>query len=313
MPRRERGNSGRLLLGSRKAATVEKYLKEVGAFLEWTREWEEMAASPEELDEVLVDYFHELLEQGYGPHKAVCCYYGLVMLSPRMKNALPISKQALTGYKDLFPSVAYPPLRRQLVHLVAVDLHQRGLRSAALAVLLAFESLLRIGEVVSLHVTDFADSKDDRLPLGVRFTDGFRFRLRSTKTGDNQWSRVRDPVVVRLLRDRVAKFSRRRQKDPKARLFSFDAAQLRKWFKQSLVRVGLGDTYVFHSLRHGRATELYLLETPLEDVLVEGRWASTKTARHYVQTGRALLIATLVPEAVAQKANQVSLLLPFLL
>ena len=313
MPRRARGNSGRLLVGGKKDVTVKRYLGEVGAFLGWCVEGEETAASVGELDEVLVDYFHELLEQGLGPNKAVCCYYGLVMLSPGLKYSLPVAKQALVGYKNLVPSVAYPPLRRQLVHLLAVDLHKRGKRDMALAVLLAFESLLRISEVVGLHVTDFADSKDDRLPLGVQLSEGFHFRLRKTKTGANQWARVRDPVVVRLLRAKLAKFHWQQRKDPSVSLFAFSAAQLRRAFKQSLVRVGLGSTYVFHSLRHGRATELYLLGKPVADVLVEGRWASTKTARHYVQTGRALLLATQVPDDVALKANRVSALLPLLL
>ena len=34
---------------------------------------------------------------------------------------------------------------------------------------------------------------------------------------------------------------------------------------------------------------------PIEDILHRGRWASTKSARHYVQSGRALLLAEEVP------------------
>ena len=248
MPRRVRGNSGRLLLGSKKPGTVKKYLREVRGFLAWAVHWEETAVDAKDLDELLVDYFHELLDKGYGPHKAVCCYYGLVMLAPSIKNRLPIAKQALKGYQCL-SSVAYPPMKRQLVHLVAVDLHQRGRSDMALAVLVGFEALLRIGEVVGLHVADTVDAEDDRLPLGVRL-EGFSLRLRVTKTGSEQWARIEDPFVSRLLRARIAGM----QKRSTAKLFSFSASQLRRAFKQSCKRVGLGDEYVVHSLRHGRAT-----------------------------------------------------------
>ena len=312
MPRRERGNDGRLLLGSvdssKADSTVKTYMREVKKFLAWALYWEEKAVSAEDLDELMVDYFHDLLDKGYGPHKAVCCYYGLVMLMPRLKTLLPVAKLALKGYQSLFPSVAYPPLRRQLVHLIAVDLHRRGKSDMALAVLVAFEGLLRIGEVVGLHVSDLVDSADDRLPLGVSLP-GFSFRLRKTKTGENQWARVEESTVVRLLQQRLVRLRGR----PNAKVFPFSTSQLRRAFKQSVARVGLDASYVFHSLRHGRATEMHLMKMPLEDVLAAGRWQSTKTARHYVQAGRVLLIATKVPDAVARRANQVSALLPLLL
>lgn len=310
MPRRERGNSGVLLLGSKKDQTLKKYLREVRAFLAWTDYWEETTVSIADLDELLVDYFHELYDQGFGPHKAMCCYYGLVMLAPSWKNALPTAKLALKGYQNLFPSVAYPPMKRQLVHLVAAHLLAQDKRDMAVAVLLAFEGLLRIGEVVGLHVSDLVDCLDDRLPLGVE-VPGFALRLRRTKTGPEQWAHVDDPFVVRVLRQHVARVHP--SKRATARLFPFNAAQLRRAFKKSVHVLGLGFNYVFHSLRHGRATEMFLSRKPLEDVLSAGRWASTKTARHYVQTGRVLLIATQVPDEVARTANQISALLPLLM
>jgi hypothetical protein len=42
---------------------------------------------------------------------------------------------------------------------------------------------------------------------------------------------------------------------------------------------------------------------PLEDILRHGRWASTKSARHYIQAGRALLLSTDIPEDVLDLAH----------
>ena len=70
--------------------------------------------------------------------------------------------------------------------------------------------------------------------------------------------------------------------------------------------VGLTAPYVFHSLRHGGATHRYLSGQPLEDILRFGRWASTKSARRYVQSGRALLLAVNVAPNVLASARLVS-------
>ena len=38
----------------------------------------------------------------------------------------------------------------------------------------------------------------------------------------------------------------------------------------------------------------------LEDILMRGRWASTKSARHYIQAGPALLLSVAVPPKMAR-------------
>jgi hypothetical protein len=62
--------------------------------------------------------------------------------------------------------------------------------------------------------------------------------------------------------------------------------------------LNLGKSYVLHSLRHGGATEDYIGGTSVEDVLLRGRWVSTKSARVYIQSGRALLLQQRIPEKV---------------
>ena len=63
--------------------------------------------------------------------------------------------------------------------------------------------------------------------------------------------------------------------------------------------------YVFHSLRHGGATHDYLAGVPLEEILHHGRWASVASARHYIQAGRALLMATALPAFVLKWGREV--------
>ena len=51
----------------------------------------------------------------------------------------------------------------------------------------------------------------------------------------------------------------------------------------------------------------------VEDIARHGRWASTKSARHYIQAGRALLLTTSVPGEVKIMAKTLvaNVLAPF--
>jgi integrase len=109
---------------------------------------------------------------------------------------------------------------------------------------------------------------------------------------------IRDPDVLRLLQTVM------RETPAGAFLFPFSTAVYRQAFKGACAAVGLGHCgFVPHSLRHGGATHDILSGTSIEDVLLRGRWASTKSARHYVQSGRALMLDLSVPGLVLLRAS----------
>jgi hypothetical protein len=45
---------------------------------------------------------------------------------------------------------------------------------------------------------------------------------------------------------------------------------------------------------------------PLEDILIRGRWASSKSARRYIQSGRAMLMTMEVADSVQLLAQAVA-------
>ena len=162
-----------------------------------------------------------------------------------------------------------------------------------LGVLLAFDCYLRVGELCNLTRQDVAGHDDPR--LGSAYRGLTALRLGKTKTGNNQWVRVRSPVI-RVLLNRLLSLL---PSDRNTRVFPFSTATFRSHFKDACSAIGLSGNYVPHSLRHGGATHDSLLQDmSLEDILHHGRWASTKSARHYVQSGRALLLQTSVPPHV---------------
>jgi integrase len=172
----------------------------------------------------------------------------------------------------------------------------------AVLLMLSFHCLLRLGEGVNLYVSDFVDCNDPRMDPDFNAEGGLR--LRDTKTGPNQFVSILDAQVANLLRMQIHK---RRAESPDGefgdldlKIFTFSAAAYRREFKTVCAELGLSDQLVPHSARHGGATKLRLVDCwPVEDIMERGRWASSKSARRYIQQGRALLCTLAVPIAVA--------------
>jgi integrase len=277
--------------------TLKRYKTAVAAFLKWCDATDTHPSGAVEMDEALTEYFHELYESGGSKVSATCALFGLLMFIPHYKTSLPMTRLTLRGWNKRHPPQPYPPLTWDLTVVIATRLLTQGHRLPALGVLLAFDCYLRLGELLGLRKEDVACPRDPR--MGSTFTDT-ALRFRHTKTGPNQWVTVSDPNVATLLRQLVDDTPRH------GFLFPVSAATFRRAFKNACSDLGLSPLYVPHSLRHGAATRGHLRGVPLEDILMRGRWASTKSARRYVQAGRALLLATHVPPRIARLGDILS-------
>jgi integrase len=123
--------------------------------------------------------------------------------------------------------------------------------------------------------------------------------LRDTKTGPNKWASIKHQLVINLL----IWLPRQRERAGETYLFDFNAGQFRRMFKKICALLKLQGNFVPHSLRHGKATHDFLSNIPLETILVLGRWAAHKSARLYVQIGRAQLLSGYTPIWVADLAQ----------
>lgn len=273
--------------------TMTKYKDAVARFLDWCDEHGHDASTMETLDDLVTEYFHHMYEMndGVGKGLASCTLYGLIKFMPRCEAYLLSAKTSLTGWLKLQPGRSYPPLTWDLTVLLAIRMVQNGNVRHAIATLLAFDCFLRVGELVGLRKRDVADTGDRR--MGSEY-HGTSLRLKHTKTGPNQWVQVHDEQVIGLLR--CVGESTRRDSD---RMFPFSAAKYRSVFKATCAELGLSHRYVPHSLRHGGATRWHLLGHSIEDVLLRGRWSSVKSARRYVQAGRALLLKNAASASVS--------------
>lgn len=287
-----------LLQATVTAATAKRYRQCVHQFLDWSASQGEGAITLLDLDDLVLDYIHHLHESGGSRSAAACTLYGIIMYMPHLRERLHQSQRAVFGWNRLHPMQSYPPLTWELTLLIAVRLRMDGHHSAAIGVLLAFDCLLRISELCDLRVGDVADSGDARISTEHK---GMIIRLAKTKTGPNRWVTVLHPLVIDLLR----RYLKGRRSDEY--LFGFIAPRFRRLFKNACQRLGLSPLYVPHSLRHGGATRYrHVLQWSVEDVLERGRWASTKSARIYIQSGPAVLLLMNTPSHILKLATSVA-------
>ena len=285
-----------LLRGCYTVATRARYEKAADRFAVWCAirgvNVYPGGCSLAQLDYYLSRYMVYLWYACYGKSEAICTFYGIDMFEPGLRHKLPISLRSIRGYNRLCPSTPYPPLPHTAAVVIAAWLalgHVKHGYAMAVAMVLSFDCYLRAGELLGLIREDVATGRDRRIGTN---DDRVHIHLRSTKTGAHKGVEVRDAQVKQLLLTLV-----KRTKHGQ-RLFPWSHSTHLKWFKTACAALGLSSDYVHHSLRHGGATRDYLNGMAIADVMVRGRWAANKSAVHYIQQGRQLMMLHDIPQHV---------------
>ena len=140
-------------------------MQAVRQFLDWCSDNNYDATSPDDLDDLLTEYFHDMYEQndGVGKGLAANTYYGLIKYMPRRTDKLLTVLLSFKGWLRLRPAVSYPPLTWDLTVLIACHMARPGHLYCAIGTLLAFDCFLRVGELVNLRKCDVALTGDVRL------------------------------------------------------------------------------------------------------------------------------------------------------
>lgn len=302
--RRLGGGERFLAMAALAPSTRAMYRRAALAFVGWLESVGEDPADFADLDVLIEEYLHLhwLGKHGHGKGFAANTVNGIIKLLPEAKGFLPRARAALKGFERLQPKVSYPPMSRSVAVALSVKLAADGCYRAGLGVLVAFTCLLRVSELLGLRREDIADHRrDPRVDSDTRL---MTIRLAATKTGFNQKVVVEDQMVADLLSDAA------RRTRVGELVFPFSKAAFRSLFKSACAALGLSALYVPHSLRHGGATWLVARKHDVEEVMRRGRWASTRSARIYIQSGEAALLATKVPLLVAQAGRAFAPILP---
>jgi len=288
-----------LLQAGYKPRTVNDYLRAVDLFIKWCDDnliRNESCSTPELLDELLTDYFHDYyqLNNGKGKQNAANTIAGICMLMPRMKGKLLTASAAVNGWRALRPPESYPPITWELSCAVAVQMQRHGHTRWAVATLLTHDCFLRISELTSLRKEHIIDSSDSR--FGSDYT-GMTIVIPNAKGGKDQSVGVMNPQVIRLVRAVVHSTA------AGGLLFPGGPSSFRRVFNDICSELNLSSDYSPHSLRHGGASMCYMRGMSVEDILIRGRWKSTQSLRTYIKTLKAKLAAMKAPASVAEAGS----------
>lgn len=256
-------------------------------------------------DDLLCHYIHYLYHST--PRKPISwasdCLKGIFHFLPQYKDIYPFrrSRTALKGWQRLHPTTKHPPLTWDYTCLIAYELQQKGHEVEAVATLLAFDCLLRIGELCRIKNIDVSLYKPQRLGGG---TQTILIHLPTTKTGRNQYVEIHNRSVELLFRRRYKDILAKG--DPNLLIFPFKPAQYRAKFKAAVKTAELNARYVPHSLRHGGATHLFKFESPRWDfarIKLRGRWKADGSIEGYLQENVAILMTMDHPYTTNRRAE----------
>ena len=293
-------------------ATTRNYTTHFQSFLSFARlsSRKFFRKSVSRIDRMLSDYVQHLFDSDLPYNHASYAIYGCQWMRPDLKGHLLNTDQLLRAWdKDRFKE-SHPPMTWEVAVVLSVTMARSGFHAHAIALLLAFDCYLRVSELVNLERRDVILPNDSR---AGSIAPGMALRLAHTKTGPNQWVELKRPQVCKLVNAWLTHPSAVGSSQ-RARVFPFSAHQFRDLLKLACHVNGVsGNGYTPHSLRHGGATCDYIGGANLNDVLFRGRWEATKSAKVYLQTGRARLALCTVPLKIHQlgllfNANLVPLL-----
>jgi integrase len=248
---------------------------------------------------VLCQYVHFLYRKNGAHTQAASALYAVLAFAPQYNGHLPRSAHAVKQWSKATPVRHHPPVSWTMLLLIADQLRLDGRGHMALAALVGFQAMLRIGELSNLLVCDVTDLRAGF--LGPPRT-GAALHLAQTKTGPQQWAYVFDPAVSGLLLDYI------RGRRPNEFVFGFRSAQFQYCFTRAAAAAGVPGRYTAHALRGGGATALHLSGSSIKDIMHLGRWSSLKTATSYVQAGAASLAEAQLPHPLLEFGRLLSCL-----
>ena len=286
-----------LLDGNLKNTSRTRYEVEVRNFVEFVRDRGDRIDTREDLDYWMAYYCHVAYTEGRPSKGAVeKALAGVEHWLPEFKP-LPLTRRCVRGWGKLQPPQPAAPFPRDLVWACATLACLSGDVAAGVAMMVAYDCWLRISEVAGITAADVHDTRGQVDPVGR----GVSVFLPETKTGRRQAVMVEDPAVAALLLVLA-----RAQGQRAAQLFP-PPATLRSVLARCLGVLQVdanGLAFVWHSFRHGGASRAYLRGDEMSRILTRGRWAVESSGRHYIQSGRQLLLAQDLPPTVIDIARR---------
>ena len=244
--------------------------------------------SPVNLDFYFCEFVSYMWRKHSGGHRQLCvnAKHGILfVIGYHLKDCFPRANRCLITWKRRQPVVSALPIPQRWLDIMCFLLSRRGYWRHAAGLLLAFGGCLRVSELLGLHGLDVLVPDDPR-----QSGSAVGLRLRKTKTGPNKFARIRDPLLVPLLRFLKV------ITPPESLIFegisNYTLNKLLGWCSTVL---RLDVRFTMHSLRHGAAVKRFLDGDSPDLIRLEGRWSALYTMETYLQTCASLLLSFQCP------------------
>lgn len=201
---------------------------------------------------------------------------GLRHFLPEARWRVPRARQFFTNWQSIHVSRQAAPLPAEVAMAFAGLAVETRQFSLAALFLLGFLAFLRSGEMVNLSPEKIAvDCTQGRILLALPSTKTSRQREETVCVTDHRLAKLVASVL------------------PHGPLWEGSLNSFRAMFTHFCAFFGLEEfTFTPYSIRRGGASYAFAQGATFDELLVRGRWQSNRTARLYLDTGRAALIQT---------------------
>ena len=262
----------------------QRYEQAAKRILSFWRESRQPPTTWEDFDVATGQWLEHIFSEGYPKGYGCDGLAALQHFLPELAGKLRHSWRLLKSWQKMEPPIRVLPISPLVVMAISGACVQMGMVDNAAAFLVAFDTMLRPGELYRL-------TKGDITWAGGKAV----LRLHHTKSGQRRGA---DEMVVcgshvanKWLA--IALSSKR----PTDSLLSCRPATLRELFFSLLEYLAVQGHFSLYSFRRGGATWHFLSEGSMERTLLRGRWVSSSTARIYLQDAAAgLSHLSLTPE-----------------
>ncbi|CAE7219985.1 ANK1 [Symbiodinium sp. CCMP2592] len=291
--------------------TSEEYRHKLDLFIAFCSAQKLPRQKPADVDWALLLFVNQAFLEGWDVSEGVKAVAAVTDYRPELggKHALPRTRRAMQGWRNLDPGVTRPPLAWPLIALIALQMAEAGKLFECMAVLLMFVAYLRPGEVFGLRRRDLVKS----LLLGRTWAINLHPSedMQASKTDVNNESIMLDnkeiPWLGAVLEGAGAVLN--------GPLLPTSYTEVTNAWNQSLASLKLKKGLaVLHQLRHSGATwDRFKDYRTVLDVKLRGRWVSDSSLRRYEQHALVAQEFEKLSEALKTRARAAPSLLKSLL
>eukprot|EP00438_Fugacium_kawagutii_P003576 Skav222553 [mRNA] locus=scaffold2837:372454:374148:- [translate_table: standard] len=269
--------AGDLFVGL-KPRTLKSYRQALRRFFDWLEAEEiDIPGKPSDLDELLASFLEHLWLDDINVTYAGHTLSAFRRFYPQLRFKLPVSRQFFSNWKSVHVTKQAIPLPGDVAMAAAGVALASDEWSLAALLLVGFAAFLRTGEIVGLQTSHIdVCEQSGHIILALPSTKTSKQRMESVAIQDKRLASLLQLAIELAVTPFVA---------------SLTPNGFRARLALLLAHLELQDhNFTAYSIRRGGATHAFANGHHFDTLLVKGRWQSVKTARQYLDSGRAALV-----------------------